>query len=588
MKAFRMALLAGSLPLGALALVAATPASARDGDVRSYHLPPQSLADALRNIAVQSGRSIAAPAELLDGKRAPALDGHYSVDAAVRLILSGTGLRARRVADGLVIERGNENGGHTDPASADASEVIVTGSRIRGAPGASAVIVVSRETMRDSGRTSTTDVVRTIPQSFGGGQNAGVGFNVPADRGVDLGGGSSVNLRGIGSDATLTLLDGHRLSYSAATQSIDIAAIPFGAIDRLDIVPDGASTIYGSDAVAGVVNVVLRRRFEGVETSAKLGGSTDGGNFAQQYGLTAGTNWASGGVLMAYEFDHNSAILSNQRDYAATVRPNLTLYPAAARHAVIARVYQTLAPDLTLSVEGLYGRRWTTVNYPLNAAGDPAISRGIQVTRARSFGISPTLDLDLPGAWKLSLTGSYGGEQVDYAGTYYFGTTAVNGGSGFYRNRGTSAELSGNGDLLALPGGTAKLAAGLGYRSNSFRRIAGAATNTIDHTQDSYYGFGELSLPVVSHVLISAAVRYERYPGIGSVATPKLGAVFSPLPDFDVKASWGKSFRAPTLYQQYQPEFAYILPASQLGGSSFPAGSLALLALGGDAKLTRR
>jgi iron complex outermembrane receptor protein len=585
MKAFRMALLAGSLPLGAWALVAATPASASDRDVRSYHLPAQSLADALRNIAVQSGRSIAAPAELLDGKRAPALDGQYSVEAAVRLILSGTGLRARPVADGLVIERGNGGAGHTDPATTDASDVIVTGSRIRGAPGASALIVISREAMRDSGRTSTADVVRAIPQSFDGGQNPGVGFNVPADRGSDLGGGSSVNLRGIGSDATLTLLDGHRLSYSAINQSIDIAAIPFGAIDRLDIVPDGASTIYGSDAVAGVVNVVLRRRFEGVETSAKLGGSTDGGNFAQQYALTAGTNWANGGVLISYEFDHNTGISSNQRDYAVKVRPNLTLYPAASRHAAIARVYQALAPNLTLSVEGLYGRRWTASYYPLNAAGDPSISRGNQITHSRSFGVSPTLDLDLPGAWKLSLSGSYGGEQVDYGVNYVFGTTPVNGGSGFYRNRGSSAELSGNGDLFALPGGTSKLAVGLGYRRNTFRRVTGAATNTIDHAQSSYYGFGELSLPLVPHLVLSAAVRYERYPGIASVATPKFGAIFSPSSDFDVKASWGKSFRAPTLYQQYQPGFSFLAGAGLVGGSGFPAGSTVLFSQGGNAGL---
>ncbi|CAN5665734.1 hypothetical protein BH10PSE14_BH10PSE14_43360 [soil metagenome] len=585
MKALGRGLLAGTL-LGAMTMVAGSPAAwAQEADTRIYRLPAQSLADALRSVAVQSGRSITARADLLDGRRAGPLDGEYSVRAAVLALLAGTGLRARVVGDGLVIERADRTPGRSDDTPVTTPDVTVTGSRIRGTPGASPQIQIRREAMRNAGRTSVADVVRAIPQSFGGGQNPGIGFNVPADSGADLGGGSSVNLRGIGSDATLTLLDGHRLSYSAVNQSIDIAAIPFGAIERIDIVPDGASTIYGSDAVAGVVNVVLRRRFDGVETSAKLGGSTDGGNFAQQYALTAGTHWASGGVLAAYEFDHNTQILSNQRDYAAKLRPNLSLYPAASRHAALARLYQTLAPNLTLSVEGLYGRRRTNVNYPLNAAGDPAVSRGNEVTGSRSFGISPTLDLDLPGAWQLSLTGSYGGEQVDYALTYFFGNTSVSGGAGFYRNRGTSAELSGNGDLLALPGGMAKLAVGLGYRRNGFRRVTGAATNTIDHAQDSYYGFGELSLPVVPHLLLSAAVRYERYPGIGSVATPKVGAVFSPAPDIDVKASWGRSFRAPTLYQQYQPEFSYLIGASQLGGSGFPAGSTALLLQGGNAGL---
>src|SRR3546814_7754995 len=103
-----------------------------------------------------------------------------------------------------------------------------------------------------SGQTSLGEVVRSIPQSFGGGQQPGIGFNVPGANGVNVGGGSSINLRGLGSDATLTLLNGHRLSYSSSRQSVDVSAITLSAVDRLEIVPDGASAIYGSDAVAGI------------------------------------------------------------------------------------------------------------------------------------------------------------------------------------------------------------------------------------------------------------------------------------------------------------------------------------------------
>lgn len=93
---------------------------------------------------------------------------------------------------------------------------------------------------------------------------------------------SSANLRGLGADATLTLLNGHRLPYDSALQGVDISAIPLAAVDRIEILPDGASAIYGSDAVGGVVNVVLRRDFEGVTTSAQVGASTAGGNWRQQ------------------------------------------------------------------------------------------------------------------------------------------------------------------------------------------------------------------------------------------------------------------------------------------------------------------
>src|SRR3546814_4622119 len=73
---------------------------------------------------------------------------------------------------------------------------------IRGAPVASPVIVLSEDDIRNSGQTSLGEVVRSIPQSFGGGQQPGIGFNVPGANGVDVGGGSSINLRGLGSDAT--------------------------------------------------------------------------------------------------------------------------------------------------------------------------------------------------------------------------------------------------------------------------------------------------------------------------------------------------------------------------------------------------
>src|SRR3546814_6079331 len=91
----------------------------------------------------------------------------------------------------------------TTSSSAETDAIIVTGSRIRNVPVASPVITLDQESIRDSGQSTVADAVRTIPQNFGGGQNPGIGFNVPEASGADVGGGSSVNLRGLGSDATL-------------------------------------------------------------------------------------------------------------------------------------------------------------------------------------------------------------------------------------------------------------------------------------------------------------------------------------------------------------------------------------------------
>src|SRR3546814_9919021 len=117
-------------------------------------------------------------------------------------------------------------------------------------------------------------------------------------------------------------------AYSGTQSVIDIRAIPTAAVERIEIVADGASAIYGADAVAGVVNILLRKDYEGVTTSARLGGSTDGGNFQQQYNLLGGAKWSGGGFMATYDYFDNSAILARDRSYTATSNPASTLYPS--------------------------------------------------------------------------------------------------------------------------------------------------------------------------------------------------------------------------------------------------------------------
>lgn len=568
---------------GALAIVAASaftkPAHAQAR--QHYDLSEQDLGTALKAFASISGREVVAASDVVARKRSAAIRGDFAPAQAIALLLLRTGLRAEMVDGAFVIR---PTGGIETANGPPADDIVITGSRIGGAKSSSPVVVIDREAMKSAGRTTVDDIIRTIPENFSGGQNPGVGYNVPETSGSNLGGSSSVNLRGLGSDATLTLLDGHRLSYSAALQSIDISAIPVGAIDRIEVVADGASSLYGSDAVAGVVNVILRRDFTGLETSAKLGGSTDGGNFTQQYAATLGARWRSGQMLLAYEFDRNTAISSSDRDDIGALRPGLTLLPPMRQHNVALVARQALFSGLTLSVDGLFGRRWTDNHFPLNPAGDLSVNGAYLSSSGQSFTIAPSLDLALTSGWSLSLSGSYGASRTTYGGYYLFGSTRIDAGGGYYRNHGSSAELSGTGDLFALPEGTAKAALGVGWRRNDFLRYTGSAASQIAHRQDSYYAFGELSLPVVNRLSASAALRYERYPGIGSVVTPKLGAIFSPTDDVDLKGSWGQSFRAPTLYQQYQPSFAYLIDAASVG-SSAPAGATALLLLGGNPDL---
>src|SRR3546814_5063944 len=113
--------------------------------------------------------------------------------------------------------------------------------------------MITQEDMRLAGHNDLGDVMRALPQNFSGGQNPGVligAGGVVANQNIT--GGSSLNLRGLGPDATLTLLNGARLAYDGFTQATDVAVIPVAAIDRMEVLLDGASALYGSDAVGGV------------------------------------------------------------------------------------------------------------------------------------------------------------------------------------------------------------------------------------------------------------------------------------------------------------------------------------------------
>lgn len=539
-----------------------------------------------------SGRNIIAPSTLISGKDAPVLEGDHTAEEALDALLAGSGLRYRPVATGLVIERASD--GQEASRQPVEPEVVVTGSRIRGARVASPVIRLDQEAMRDAGQTNLGEVTRSIPQNFGGGQNPGVGANVPAASGINVGSASTINLRGLGSDATLTLLNGHRLAYNGSRQGIDVSAIPLGIVDRIEIVADGASALYGSDAVAGVANIILKRDYDGLEVRANIGGSTDGGNFQQQYGAVTGRQWASGGVIAAYEFARNSDILSDDRSYAAS-RPGVTLFPALRRHAVALVGHQALTDTLDFAVDALFNKRWSESGFPLNAAGDLAVSRTEQRSTSRSFALAPSFKLDLADSWRLALSGVYGEEKVQLHSDSFAGAAQTSAAYVCYCNDGRSVEFAADGSLFRLPGGSAKLAIGTGYRSNTLDAFRGAGNiNNVRQSQNSYYAYGELNLPLVSpeqevggidRLNLSGAVRYERYPGIGSVATPKIGMIYAPVADILIKGSWGRSFRAPTLLQQYQVRSALLYPAASLGGSGHPATATALLVQGGNPAL---
>jgi iron complex outermembrane receptor protein len=188
-------------------------------------------------------------------------------------------------------------------------EVVVTGTLIRGvAPVGSPTIDIDRDALVRAGGATLTDVIATVPQvaSIGGNQfNAFAGQSQQNSR-ISNNFGRATNLRGLGPSATLVLIDGRRPAYP---NFFDMSVIPAIAVARVDIVADGASALYGSDAVAGVVNVGLRRDYDGAEFALRYGTA---GDYSQgQLAGVFGHAWSSGSVMFAVERNDMDALEVN-------------------------------------------------------------------------------------------------------------------------------------------------------------------------------------------------------------------------------------------------------------------------------------
>lgn len=283
-----------------LSLLAASLALAADS--RELDIHRQLLSDSLKSVADEFGFDIAFFSETTAGLESGALAGNYTWAEAFDALLGDTDLEYTRLNNGTVVIRtkdgGSSEAGNPRPASSpmpmarmpvqqtrtnraasggaddspDLEEIIVTGTRLRGINPASPVILIDRLAIERGGYTSLEDVFRRLPQSLSSINSTSTDTFTGLEFGEDsLGflrspiGSSSVNLRGLSSRATLVLVNGRRRTGSAqgAGQFTDISNIPLSQVERIEILTDGATAIYGADAVAGVVNIILRKDYDG-------------------------------------------------------------------------------------------------------------------------------------------------------------------------------------------------------------------------------------------------------------------------------------------------------------------------------------
>jgi iron complex outermembrane recepter protein len=335
-----------------------------------------------------------------------------SIRHAVLAAISGSAL----LATSIVAAQSTSVSGPAKPATppvadADLAEIVVTGTLLRGtAPTGTNVLEISHEDIVATGAVTTQDLLATVPQitnQFNQTPTVGV-----ASAGLTVIRPNIRNLASNGGNTTLVLLDGHNMVGAGVLQTTpDVGVIPTGALERVEVVPDGGSSIYGSDAIGGIVNLITRKNFEGVEVIAH-------GGFADDYkmgdiNITGGHSWGTGSILLSYDYRDNTNLSGADRSYhrqdlapfggtdyrsnacnpgnvtANNVNyalPGFTpgatnlcdqglysdIYPEEHQNSLFGRISQSFGEGIDLDITGYYARRVTNT-----AAVQDSTSSGI-------------------------------------------------------------------------------------------------------------------------------------------------------------------------------------------------------------------
>jgi len=315
----------------AIACSVSLAAAAQGGDVKSISIPAGELSGALDVLAKQSGVEFIYHADQLKGVRTDGVNGNLSADEALTRLLRGSGFTTKRdVSGAILIIRDNTPapkppGPKKQPESASASPVAeappaemekisVTGSRLLQATieGPQEMKVYTARDIAQSGRKTVTDFLNTL---------SAVSTVVTEARADIIGGASTVRLRGLPVGSTLVLLDGRSVEGSGVNQSFgspfDINNIPIALVERIEVVPEAASAVYGSDAIGGVVNIILRKDLDGGEISATTGGPTEGGYRDSTVSAAWGKKFDRGNIALVGSYQVRGALLSTDRELTA-------------------------------------------------------------------------------------------------------------------------------------------------------------------------------------------------------------------------------------------------------------------------------
>lgn len=332
-NAIKVTALYAALVLAGGMIVSGAAIAQTSTQAETYAIPAGDLNIALRQFSLQSGMQLIYSTELADGKQSVGLSGSFTPTEALSRLLDGSGLVAESVNDRTIVLKQSEDAAAPAPAAAPASErgasdginaldaVVVTGSNLQRTDTEDVlpVTVIGKEAMNLRDATTPVEMLSSLPQIT----------NIPANEQARGGAGargdvSTVAMRGLSASDTLVLLNGRRLIAHPTSEGAQFAPnvnqLPTHGLARIEILRDGASSIYGSDAVAGVVNYITDRDFVGTQISARVGVPEDGGGENQQVSITWGTDFADsrGRVMATFDVFNREGIYSRDRDFSSS------------------------------------------------------------------------------------------------------------------------------------------------------------------------------------------------------------------------------------------------------------------------------
>ena len=545
-------------------------------DIRS-----QSLQKALLDYSKQTGVVIAASADILRGKTTRGIFGYLTIDEAINKLLENSSLE-------YFISRGNvihilatKSATETKRDIVDRNRsikhdktienVTVTGSHIKGLTNSPApVIQISREEIKRSGAKTISEYLHKLPQFFASGalENAG-GEITGKNRQWNIANANAISLYGTGYDSTLVLLNGHRMTTVGEGDIVDLSRISINIIERIDILADGASAIYGTDAIGGVVNIILRRDYTGNETHIGYSNVTSG-NF-EEYRLSHvfGHQWESGGAIVSYGYYDRSNLSTENRSATEDATDPSDILGKYFRDEILISVSQQMLTAWDIYADGFYSSR-RSETLQLFAGDDP--------------------DNTFPSHWpifvdqyqvvlgsKIQLTNHW---EIDTSMLYSSSETSRDvllldfdlfASQVSIKNSLREFKSIVNGNAFDTWGGTARFAVGIEYRSeqfdpsghwlyffnNDFFPIAFTFNGEPKVRERSISAFfQEINIPIINDdntfdqskkLEMTLAGRYDKYDDIEDIFNPKLGLLWSPGWGVSIHSAWSQSFRAPQL-----------------------------------------